>query len=221
MEDYLMAPQTDHELTRSSSDQSLYSDGSHRITSGYEVCVHTCVEGGCISQKPGTILWRKEGHAVRRHATNANVHTECTRKCPGRRLLGMSTTSHAGGRDATHREVAFHMGTQVADSLFGKSNASSTGGRDATDQEVHHSQTTVNQCFHIIYIPDAAMRIVSKEKAQNDLGFIPATLSESEYEPLRHLTGSIHVISKGKAKHSNVVTLKVIMQEWVSVFLWL
>jgi len=63
------------------------------------------------------------------------------------------------------------------------------------------------------------MRIVSKEKAQNDLGFIPATLSESEYEPLRHLTGSIHVISKGKAKHSNVVTLKVIMQEWVSVFL--
>jgi hypothetical protein len=78
---------------------------------------------------------------------------------------------------------------------------------------------TVDRCFDIIYIPDAAMRIFSKEKAQNDLGFIPMTLSKSEYEPLQHLTGSIHVISKGKAKHSNVVNLKVIMQEWVSVCL--
>src|SRR5258705_11833205 len=120
MEDYLMAPQTDHELTRSSSDQSLYSDGSHRITSGYEVCVHTCVEGGCISQKPGMILWRKEGHAVHRHTTNGNVHTECTRKCPGRGLLGMLTTPHAGGQKATIREVAFHLGTDRKSAGRGK-----------------------------------------------------------------------------------------------------
>ena len=63
------------------------------------------------------------------------------------------------------------------------------------------------------------MRIFSKEKAQNNLGFIPTTLSKSEYNPLQHLMGSIHVIFKGKAKHSNVVSLKVIMQEWVSVCL--
>jgi len=51
MEDYLMVADTDQELTHSTSDQSLHSDKSHRVTNGYEVCVHTCVEGGCISLK--------------------------------------------------------------------------------------------------------------------------------------------------------------------------
>jgi len=218
MEDYLMVADTDQELTHSTSDQSLHSDKSHRVTNGYEVCVHTCVEGGCISHKTSTILWRKEGHAVRRHANNRKVHPECTKECPARSLLGRVKTSHAGGRDATHQEVASHMGTEVADGLFSMVNASPAGGRNAMDQEVHHSQTMMNRRFNIIYIPDAAMRIVSKEKAKNDLGYIPASLSESEYEPLQHLTGSIHVISKSRAKHTNVVSLKVIMQEWVSLF---
>jgi hypothetical protein len=102
MEDYLMAPPTDHELTHSGSEQSLYSDRSHCVTSGYEVCVHVCIEGGCISQKPGMILWHKEGHAVHRHATNAKVHQECTRRCPGKCLLGMLSTLHARGRDTTY-----------------------------------------------------------------------------------------------------------------------
>ena len=75
----------------------------------------------------------------------------------------------------------------------------------------------VNRHFKIIYIPDAAMRIHSREMAQNDLGFIPAILSKSEYEHLKHLIGSIHVISKRKATHSNIVSFKVVMQEWVSV----
>jgi len=78
------------------------------------------------------------------------------------------------------------------------------------------SRMAVDRQFKIIYIPDAAMRIHSREKAQNDLGFIPTTLSESEYEPLKHLIGSIHVISKCKSRHSNIVSFKVVMQEWVS-----
>ena len=60
------------------------------------------------------------------------------------------------------------------------------------------------------------MRIHSKEKAQNDLGFIPATLSEAEYEPLKHLMGSIHIISRCRTGRSNIVSFKVVMQEWVS-----
>jgi len=64
------------------------------------------------------------------------------------------------------------MGTEVADGLFSMVNASPAGGRDTMDQEVHHSQTMMNRRFNIIYIPDAAMRIVSKEKAKNDLGYI-------------------------------------------------
>jgi hypothetical protein len=73
--------------------------------------------------------------------------------------------------------------------------------------------------FKIIYIPDASMRIYSKEKAQNDLGFIPTVLSESEYELLEHLTGSIHVVSKSKARNSNMSSVKVVMQEWVIAFM--
>jgi hypothetical protein len=192
----------DHEPTHSASDQSIGSRSSlqHRITNGYEICVHTCTESGCVSKKTKTILWNKEGHAVRKHAHNPRLHPRCTKSCPGQRLINRTNTNMRpeGGRDATNREVAAHIGTM---------------GEDV------YPPTTANRCYHIIYIPDAAMKIVSKEKAQNDLGFIPATLSESEYEPLQEFKGSIHVISKNKAKHSNAIILKVIMQEWVSVFL--
>lgn len=186
-----MAPETDHELRHSASDQSIQSQ--HRITNGYEICVHTCIEGGCISRKTNTILWCKEGHAVRKHANNANMHPQCTQDCPGKHLLGKVKTSPTAGRDATDEEVAFHM-----------------------DMEMESDHTPMNRCFNILYIPDAAKRIVNKEKAQNDLGFIPTSLSQSEYEPLKGLKGSIHVLSRSKSKFSNV---NVIMQEWVSIFL--
>jgi hypothetical protein len=161
--------------------------------------MHTCVERGCISRKTGTILWYKEGHTVRKHVGNTTKHPLCTDDCPGRSLLDREI-SPAGGRTATDKEVPFYTGKKAED-----------------DVEDDHSPMTENRLFKIIYIPDAAMRIVSKEKALNDLGFVPTSLSKSEYEPLQHLTGSIHILSKGKAKHSNDIILKVIMQEWVSV----
>jgi len=192
----------DHELTHSASDQSIGSRSSLNIVSQrYEICVHTCTESGCVSKKTKTILWNKEGHAVRKHAHNPRLHPRCTKGCPGQRLIKRTDKSMApeGGRDATNHEgVAAHIGTLREDVY------------PSNDGE---------PMLYIIYIPDAAMKITSKEKAQNDLGFIPTTLSESEYEPLHELEGSIHVISKTKAKHSNTIILKVIMQEWVSVFL--
>ena len=151
--DYLMVPVTDQELSHSASDQSINSSekSHHCITNGYEICMHTRVEGGCISRKTKTILWYKEGHAVRKHAGNTTKHPLCTED--------WETSSPAGGHTATDKEV-----------------------------EDDHSPTMANRLFKIIYIPDAAMRIVSKEKALNDLGLIPTSLSESEYEPLQHLT---------------------------------
>ena len=77
---------------------------------------------------------------------------------------------------------------------------------------------SVDHCFKLVYIPDAAMRIRSKEQAQNDLAFMPAVLTEYEYGPLKHLMGSIHVISKCRIKNKQEVKYKVIMQEWVSSF---
>ena len=81
------------------------------------------------------------------------------------------------------------------------------------------SYTTAVRRFKLIYIPDASMRIYSKKKALNNLGFIPMVLSKMEYEPLQHLTGSIHVVSKFKARNSNIWSMKVVMQEWVSALM--
>lgn len=213
--DYLMAPEMDHELARSASDQSIGSEKSHhRITNGYEICTHTCVAGGCISRKTNTALWYKEGHSVRRHAANRNMHASCGggkfKDCPGRRLLGKKVSS-AGGRDATDEEVSYYMGMTFS---------TPDPGEQEVDVGVDNGDSSMmaDRLFKLIYIPDAAMRILSKEKALNDLGFMPTMLSESEYEHLQHLTGSIHMVSKCKYKNTNAMGFKVIMQEWVSIF---
>jgi hypothetical protein len=203
MDDHLMPPETEHAQSQSASDQSDTSH--HRITSGYEVCTHICTAGTCISKKTNTILWNKEGHAVRKHVCSRKMHPNCGRgsfaNCPGRLCIRGKASSTDAVRDATNEELALYLGIRF----------------DA--QMVEVPEEDKDPSFKLIYIPDAAMRINSKEKAQNDLGFIPTVLSETEYEPLQHLTGSIHVLSKGKARNPNMTSVKVVMQEWVSAFI--
>jgi hypothetical protein len=202
-EDYLMAPGMDNEPSQSASDQSDTS--RHRITNGYEICTHICTGGTCTSKKTNTILWHKEGHAARKHVCSKKMHPKCGigvfADCPGRLCIEGKGPPGAGVQDATDEELYHYLGIRF----------------DTPMAEVPKVDT--HPSFKLIYIPDAAMRIYSKEKAQNDLGFIPTVLSESEYEPLRQLKGSIHVISKGKAKNSNITNLKVVMQEWVSTYI--
>ena len=220
----------DHELSDSESDQSTCSERSrHRPTNGYEICAHTCTQEPCISQKTNTIIWNKEGHSVRRHACSRRKHPRCRDgHCPAWRCLGKKA-SRSGGRDATDEEVALHLGIvigphipkvevpqmEVEDGVIDRTTINYTPTM-APGPSTGNLQMAVNRRFKIIYIPDAAMRIRSKEKAQNDLGFIPTVLSELEYKPLKHLVGSIHVISKCRARHSNIVSFRVVMQEWVS-----
>jgi hypothetical protein len=150
------------------------------------------------------------------------MHPQCARglftDCPGRECLGQTKPLASGGRDATDEEVALYIGvgfdaprvnTEMKDDNYPPMELGPSTG---------DSHTTADRRFKLIYIPDASMRIYSKEKAQNDLGFIPTVLSELEYEPLQHLTGSIHVVSKFKARNSNMSSVKVVMQEWVSAF---
>jgi hypothetical protein len=221
-EHYRIASGSDHEPSESVSDQSVPSH--HRITNGYEVCIHTCTGLTCVSRKTKTILWNKEGHAVRKHAANKNMHPQCGRgffsNCPGRECLGQTKILSFGGRDATEEEVALYIGVGIDTPRV---------DTDMTDEygtppmvlgpSTGDSHTTADRHFKLIYIPDAAMRIYSKEKALNDLGFIPTVLSELEYEPLQHLNGSIHVVSKFKARNSNIWSMKVVMQEWVSALM--
>jgi hypothetical protein len=223
----------EHELSHSPSEQSIASERSHRPTNGYEICVHTCTQELCISRKTNTILWNKEGHAVRKHACSARKHPDCGEgvyaDCPGWQYIGKKQT-RAGGRDATNAEVSLHLGIPYT---LGEEVPQVELEEDVVTQfTVDHtpimaagpstgdSRMAVDRRFKILYIPDAAMRIHSKEKAQNDLGFIPATLSEAEYEPLKNLIGSIHVISRCRTGRSNIVSFKVVMQEWVSAYNW-
>lgn len=221
-DDDFTLPGLDPERSDTASDRSVSSH--HRVTNGYELCIHTCTGSTCVSRKTQTILWNKEGHAVRKHASNPNKHPLCGRglftDCPGRECLSQTKPSASGGRDATEEELARFIAvlndlprvdTEMVDDSY-------TPPMDLV-LSTGDSGAAAESRFKIIYIPDASMRIYSKEKAQNDLGFIHTVLSESEYEPLQHLTGSIHVVSKSKAKNSNMSSVKVVMQEWVSAFM--
>ena len=221
-EHYLIASGLDHELSESVSDQSLPLH--HRITNRYKVYIHTCTGLTCVSRKTKTILWYKEGHAVCKHAANKNMHPQCGCRffsnCPGRECLGQTKMLYFRGRDAIEEEIALYLGVGI-----------DTPRVDIDMQDEYctppmvlgpstgDAHTTADRRFTLIYIPDISMRIYSKDKALNDLGFIPTVLSELEYEPLQHLKGSIHVVSKFKARNSNIWSMKVIMQEWVSALM--
>jgi len=222
-------PQGPHSLD-STSNPSTQPQGPHRPTRGYEMCVHTCPERDCISRKTHKILWLKEGHAVRKHACSRIKHPRCGdgkyADCSGWQCLNNKPSS-AGGRDATNEELSLYLGIEIGPHAFKEESMEVEDGvvdrftidftpTMAPGPSTSNPRVEVHRRFKIAYIPDAAMRIHSKEKAQNDLGFIPAILSESEYEPLKNLVGSIHVISKCKARHSDIVSFKVVMQEWVS-----
>ena len=219
---YLFAPGADHEPSESASDQSVPSH--HRITNKYEICIHTCTGLTCVSRKTKTILWNKEGHTVCKHAANKNMHPQCARRfflnCPGRECLGQTKLLPSRGHDPTEEEVALYLGVGI-----------DTPRVDTEMKDEYctppmvlgllmgNSHMTADHCFKLIYIPDAPMRIYSKEKALNNLGFIPTVLSEMEYEPLQNFTGSIHVVSKFKARNLNIWSMKVVMQEWVSALM--
>lgn len=237
--DRLAAPRKGDRLSHSSSHQSIGSAESnesrtkkaHRDMVGYEICRHTCVASPCISPKTKTILWHREGHTLWRHVCSEVMHPQCGQDiridCPARECIGQKR-SKVGARTATDDEVVLHLDLgadtpkvevpqeEIVEEMreVPTIDFSPPIAPHATD--IGASHMSVDRSFKLIYIPDAAMRIFSKERAQNDLAFMPAVISEDEYEPLKHLTGSIHVTNKCRIKNTRDVRYRVIMQEWVS-----
>jgi hypothetical protein len=67
--------------------------------------------------------------------------------------------------------------------------------------------------FKIIYVPDPT-RATTSASASADLAFIKTTITSQEYMSMKHLTGSVHYISRsGSNPDSRKYT--VLMQEWV------
>ena len=148
------------------------------------------------------------------------IHNVDTGSSPGRECLSQTKMLSFRGCDATEEEVALYIGVGIDTPRV------DTNMKDecctppmVLGPSMGNSHKMADRRFKLIYIPDASMRIYSKEKALNDLGFIPMVLSKLEYEPLQHLKGSIHVVSKFKARNSNIWSMKVVTQEWVSALM--
>jgi hypothetical protein len=208
------------------------SSGSHhRILKGYEVCVHECVQSGCVSPKTQTLLWKREGHACRRHACLASMHPKCSeyQNCPGAQYLGFNTHAQAA-RPPTEIELTLVKDIPIlltpgsamqSDQLDNKDDIRSNFSVSFNFMNVQQPQI---RPFDIIFIPDPTLELNNKSKAANDLAFIQTTLSEYEYNAVKHLEGSVHALSAGATCTWSVPTsrskargsYKVCVQEWVS-----
>jgi hypothetical protein len=199
----------------------------HRVTAGYKVCKHTCVPGGCINAKTSKVLWVKEGHSCRRHACSAEMHPNCPVACPAHSSLSKSTDAD-GVRAPTNDEIYGTENNSDPNSMdvdappnimdvdtLPKQEATSSREQSVPVAFSYPVRGPRVRRFHIVFIPDASMRIYNRTVAQNDLAFVESSLTSREYEDMKHLLRSIHFISTVKGKSNNSLVYKVVMQEWV------
>ena len=191
----------------------------HKPLKGYEVCIHTCMKKGCISPKTTTVLWNKEGHSCWKHGCSMRAHPSCRHPCPGTIYLGMETSKEVV-REPTGEE------SLLVDSIPDDSGSSDTEYDDTGEDEpsiqtgATHSGNPEFQPLEVVFVPDPNLELRSKSAAINDLSFVVQTINKSDYTSMKHLEGSIHVITtmgKGsKKKNKELPSHKVAMQEWAS-----
>jgi hypothetical protein len=186
----------------------------HRALKGYEVCIHTCAENGCVSPKTSTILWKREGHACWRHGCSSNLHPSCHSGCPGAEFLEKRRDAGVAREPTAEEEILAGIVTvnlQV-ENVRKFERPTPTG--------TPRSITPEHRPLRIVFVPDPNLELRSKTAAISDLSFVQQVLDESEYASMKHLEGSIHVISvTGQGSKKNVnksLIYRVAMQEWVS-----
>ena len=200
----------------SSSSAVTNKKNKRRVQKGFEVCVHTCVPGGCVNPTTKTILWRNEGHSCRRHACISKAHPSCVgepAECPGYKLLGQTGHPKNGAREPTADELTLINDIPL---LVYPTRVIKQEGL-ATNIFKYPAQESVIRPFDIIFIPDPSLES-NKERALVDLAFIQTTVSMKEWKSMEHLKGSIHHILNLKTdKNRKHPEHKVCMQEWVSL----
>jgi hypothetical protein len=203
-------------------------------TSGYAVCIHTCVQGGCKNMTRSN-LWAKRGNPLRRHATNAYKHPHCTTSCPGYQSLNQTHGSFPYSRPVTKDDFKQHLmafdniNNNVTSNIPSSSSSSTSHGIHSNSPYSHQSSiidlgnneeanfhhahvlthSTKKPHFKILYIPDPT-RVATPILAQADLAFLKTTITAPEYQSMKHLLGSIH--HGGRTRSGEEV---VYMQEWV------
>jgi hypothetical protein len=213
----------------------------HRKTSGFAICIHTCVPGGC-KNKAGQILWNREGSPLRKHAANRGKHQQCGEACPGYNSLGKTHGTFPFTRvtdmevdddvnmdvDAPHPSGSVHPQPSIQQApippYLRESSLVSVDSQTTIDLNYNVESTTPwaraittkgdHRTFKILYVPDPT-RTCTVSRAESDLAFLKTAISEREYNILKHLEGSIHLVSCRQTGHENTRYV-VHMQEWVS-----
>ena len=205
------------------------SSGKHRKTAGYEVCRHTCVLGGCFNRTTKTILWFKEGHSCRRHTCSAEMHPNCGKgehkDCPALNSLA-KTVDEDGVREPTTEElddnrIDFPSAMEVDAPAEPERQAVASVASVEREESIPLNFSYPLAGPHvrpltIIYVPDAATRVMNKATTLNDLAFIKTIITEHEYRSMESLEGSIHFLNCMKGRPEETAMYRVIMQEWVS-----
>lgn len=213
-----------------------------RVLKGYKVCIHTCVPQRCPNSKK-SILWAREGGNLRRHAVSKKMHPDCNGECPGNGIL--MGTGPEYGRDPTAAElndendreddsmdvddtIRFTQPSQPSTSRSGghrnNTPSTTTSTIDLNNEDVDFDDTAIpdtsvpmSRTFRLIYVPDPT-RALTQERAKNDLAFLKTTLTEDEWNKVKHLTNSVHLLQwKGDIGDNNK-SCTVLMQEWVSQY---
>lgn len=219
-------------VTMQSSETS--SGSSRRTLKGYEVCIHECVPSGCISAKTQTLLWNREGHSCRKHACLASMHPKCGEypNCPGAQYLGRTSHPQAT-RPPTEMELTLTNDIPVLLRPGDIMDIDPQDVKEDTRKDFGVSLTMINsprqspfRPFSVIFIPDPTLELQNKSKALHDLAYIQTTLTEYEYNAVKHLEGSVHPLSSGAVRTwtsapryksgSGSPGYRVCIQEWVS-----
>ena len=215
------------------------------MTLGYARCIHTCVEGGCKNYSK-SVLWPRNGSPLRRHAINNRLHVDCTEECPGFPIMGENVGKFVFQTIATPREVAEEFGLEydgntdadITDVDGGidhneQMNVDDTPlhlGHDSeesddrvpinlddTPDKIHHQPKELQRRshFNIIYVPDPTRRKPIQD-VPSELHFLKTKIRMDEWESIKHLEGSIHLVHLPKRSGDMV---QVYMDEWVGTIL--
>lgn len=201
---------------------------AHRRTTGFAICIHTCVGGGCKNHAK-SVFWVKEGSPLRKHAVNVKKHPHCTHTCPGHSILGKEGGSFVFSTNANPDEEVIVSGEETRSATPGSNSSPASGTPEPTPYSANPSfidlddpqvgiaflqprrPAAKHRQFKIIYIPDPT-RIMSRSRAESDLSFLKTTISAHEYDCVKHLEGAVHFVSMRR----QLSTVAVFMQEWVS-----
>lgn len=217
------------------------------VLEGYKVCIHTCVVGGCPNSRGTILWKREGSNLRRHSSSrkkHAKCTLQCpgyaylvgVTKAPFDRdatsdELTRLTVQQAGSISEDDDEMdvdnVIHITPRVGRSTISNvkpislSKRSSTIDLNEDDMDVDNEilpQFSMHskRIFRLVYIPDPT-RAVTQERAKNDLAYLKTSITESEWNSIKGLEGSVHFLKRRADNNDGVKICTVLMQEWVII----